>query len=227
MLVICWYQSYPSSYTIFNTSNRSIGELSVLIPMMLVLFVSASHDGTMCCNLAYMGPGSSRYISWYTGGDLGLEIIYFSLHLLYGYLFYSSIVIALLVLVLFSFYMDIFLLVVCHLMVYIITKLNICMVLYLITIHESDDFVSYFWDISTSSTATKYSWSSASSTMYYRLSSSISSSASPFPHFLYYSGWNYSCWIFDIHFCPEILQCLTKGVVNWSIWYLYFDRLFD
>ena len=93
--------------------------------MLLGLFVFASHDGIMCCKLDYMGSGYSRYILWYTGGDLGLEIIYLSLHLFYGYIVSTSIGIALLVLVLFSFSVDSLSMVVCHLMVYIITKLNI------------------------------------------------------------------------------------------------------
>ena len=96
----------------------------------------------MCCTLSYMGHGSSRYVSWYNGGDLVLEIIFLSLHLFYGSLVSSSIVIALLVLVLFFFSTEIFLLVVCHLVVYIITKFNRCMVVYLLPIHKSDDFGS-------------------------------------------------------------------------------------
>ena len=108
--------------------------------MLLGLLVSVSHDCNMCCNLAHMGPGSSRYIYCYNGRDLVLEIIYFSLHLFYGSFVSSSIFIALLVLVFFSFSMENLLLVVCHVMVYIITKLNICMVVYLLPIHESDDF---------------------------------------------------------------------------------------
>ena len=87
-----------------------------------------------------MGHGSSKYISWYTGGDLVLEIIFLSLHLFYGSLVSSSIVIALLVLVLLFFSTEISLLVVCHLVVYIITKPNICMVFYILTIQDSDDF---------------------------------------------------------------------------------------
>ena len=140
--MVCWYLSYPSSYTSFNTSKIFIGELSVPIPVMLGLFVSDSRDGNMCCNLAYMGPRFSRYISCYTGGYLVLDIIYFSLRLFYGYLVSSSIVIILLVLVLFSFSMESFLLVVFHLVVYIITKLNRCMVVYILPIHDSDYFGS-------------------------------------------------------------------------------------
>ena len=142
MLVILWYESYPSSYSSFDISDRSIRELSVPIPVIFGLFFSFSHDGTMCCNLAYIGPGSSRYISWYIGGDLVLEIIYFSLHIFYGSLFSSSMGIALLVLVFIPFSMEIFLLVVCHYMVYIITKINRCMVVHIFPIHKSDDFGS-------------------------------------------------------------------------------------
>ena len=108
--------------------------------MLLGLFVFASNDGIMCCKLDYMGSGSSRYILWYTGGDLGLEIIYLSLHLFYGYIVSTSIGIALLVLVLFSFSMESFSLVFFYLMVYIITKFNRCMLVYLLPIHESDEF---------------------------------------------------------------------------------------
>ena len=107
--------------------------------MLLVLFVSNPHDVTMCCNLAYMGPGSSRYTFWYTGEDLGLEIIYFSLNLFYGYLVSSYIVIALLVLVFFSFSMESFLLVVCNFMVYIITLINRKKIDYYVSINFSDD----------------------------------------------------------------------------------------
>ena len=110
--------------------------------MLLGLFVSDSHDGTMCCNLAYIGPGYRRYISWYTGGDFGLEIIYLSFHLPYGYLVSCSIVIDLLVLVFFSFSFESFLLVISHLVVYMITKLNICVVVYLLLIHDIDEFGS-------------------------------------------------------------------------------------
>ena len=109
---------------------------------MLGLFVYASHYVTICCNLAYMGPGSNIYIYWYTGGDFGLEIIYLSFHLPYGYLVSCSIVIDLLVLVFFSFSFESFLLVISHLVVYIITKLNICVVVYLLLIHDIDEFGS-------------------------------------------------------------------------------------
>ena len=96
----------------------------------------------MCCNLAYMGPVSSGYISWYTGGELGLEIIYFSLHLFYGSLVSSSIVIALLVLVFIYLSTESFSLVIFNLIVYIITKINRCTVVYLFTINENDGFGS-------------------------------------------------------------------------------------
>ena len=55
-----------------------------------------------------------------------------------------SIVIAVLVLVLFSFSMEIFLLFIFNLMVYITTKLIRCILVYLITIDESDDFYPRF-----------------------------------------------------------------------------------